>query len=77
MGTTTEYTDTIDALDELDKAAKRLEAIADLLGPTEANYPLLQSAGSKHGAWLVMHDMINTVQKVTNAIMEFQKEVSR
>lgn len=67
-----DYTDIIDALDDLDRAAKRLEMAAELFGPAPTKeYPTLLSDGSRHGMWLVMHDMVKTVQDVTTAIMKF------
>lgn len=68
MITTIEYTDVSDALEDLDKASKRLEMVAELFGSNPKDYPSLQSDNSRFGVWLALHDTAKTLQRVIEAI---------
>ena len=72
MSTTAGYTDIHEALEDLDRAAKRLEMAAELFGSNSRDYPTLQSEGSRYGMWLVMNDMVRTVEKATETIGKIQ-----
>jgi hypothetical protein len=66
--TKTHYPDIIAAIDALSEAARRVELAAEVVGPTEANYPILQSTGSRQGLWFLLHDAIKVMDAVVATV---------